>query len=58
MNPKLGAIIDNDEQVDGVLLLENQDYGIDSHYQLVEKQGYIEDIAGKKDQYTKRYKRD
>ena len=54
-NPKLGQVRDGDDIMNDVLLLENQNYNIDSSRALVEEQGYQEDIAGKTSHYTKRY---
>jgi hypothetical protein len=52
-NPYLGVVQDGSEKIRNVILLENQNYGIDSPYQLVDVQGYKEDKSC--DHYMKRY---
>lgn len=42
-SPILGKIKDGKEELRGVIYLQHQDYGIDSHYQLIEVQKYKED---------------
>ena len=52
-NPFLGVLRDGNETLKNVILLEHQNYGIDSPWQLIEIQGYKEDKTV--DQYMKRY---
>jgi hypothetical protein len=52
-NPVIGVVDEGAERLRNVILLEHQNYGIDSPWQLMEVQGYREDKSV--DQYMKRY---